>query len=226
MEPLALDGHLGRKVSIDVCHPCQAFWFDKYESLQLSAASVLQLFRVIGRDGGVKAGLSRDLTCARCPRKLRLVKDMQRSTRFEYHGCPDNHGRLITFFNFLREKDFIRPLTPAQIDDLRRNVKTINCSNCGAPVDLAGGTDCAHCGSPLSMLDMAQAGELVEKLQAAGKGPLPVDRASIELDLKRARRDVTDAFARFNQTPGWYASASTEGLVSTAIGAFTEWLGE
>ena len=226
MEPLALDGHLGRKVSIDICHPCQAFWFDKYESLQLSASSVLQLFRVIGRDGGVKVGLSRDLTCVRCPRKLRLVKDMQRSTRFEYRGCPDNHGRLITFFNFLREKDFIRPLTPAQIEDLRRNVKTVNCSNCGAPVDLARGTDCAHCGSPLSMLDMAQAGALVEKLQAAGKGPQPVDPAGLVIDLKRARRDVTDAFAAFNRSPNWYATASTEGLVSTAIGAFTEWLGE
>jgi Zn-finger nucleic acid-binding protein len=38
MEPLELDGHLGRKVSIDICHPCQAFWFDKYESLHVTDA--------------------------------------------------------------------------------------------------------------------------------------------------------------------------------------------
>jgi hypothetical protein len=224
MEPLELDGHLGRKVSIDLCHDCQAFWFDKYESLQLSAPAVLQLFRIIGKAGGVKTGLSQDMTCVRCPRKLRLVKDMQRATRFEYRGCPDNHGRLITFFNFLREKDFIRPLTPAQVDDLRRNVKTINCSNCGAPIDLARGSFCAHCGSPLSMIDVAQAGELVAKLREAGNGPQAVDRAALGLELTKARRDVNAAFASFERAPDWYGSVEDAGLVGAAISKFVAWL--
>jgi hypothetical protein len=150
---------------------------------------------------------------------------MQRSTRFEYRGCPDNHGRLITFFNFLREKDFIRPLSPAQVEDLRRNVKTVNCSNCGAPVDLAKGGDCAHCGSPLSMLDVKQAEELVARLHAAGQGPQPVDRAALPLELTRARRDVSAAFDSFQHSPGWYQDVSTEGLVGAAIGAFAAWIG-
>ena len=226
MQPLELDGHLGRKVSIDICESCQVFWFDKYESLQLSAAAVLQLFQIIGRAGGVKAGLARDMTCVRCPRKLHLVKDMQRATRFEYRGCPDNHGRLITFFNFLREKDFIKPLTPAQIEQLKRNVKTINCSNCGAAIDLARGTFCAHCGSPLSMIDVAQAGELVAKLREAGHGPKPVDTAALGLELTRARRDVDAAFASFERKTGWYDSVESAGLVGAALGAFTGWLSE
>src|SRR4029079_4378587 len=127
---------------------CQAFWFDKYESLQLPAESVLKLFGVIGKAGGAKAALCGDATCPRCQRRLHVVHDMQRTTRFEYRGCPEQHGRLISFFNFLREKDFLKALSPAQIDELRRNVKTVNCSNCGAPVDLAHGTVCTHCASP------------------------------------------------------------------------------
>ncbi len=226
MEAHQLEGHLGRKVSVDMCHGCQAFWFDKYESLQLSAAAVLQLFRVIGKAGGVKAGLARDMSCVRCPRKLRIVKDLQRATRFEYLACPDNHGRFITFFNFLREKDFIRPLTPAQIEQLRRNVKMVHCSNGGAPIDLASGSHCAHCGSPLSMIDVGQAGELVAKLREAGHGPQPADRAALGQELTRARREVNAAFASFERDPGWYGAVETSGLVHAALGAFSSWITE
>ena len=101
------------------------------------------------------------------PGALRRTQDMQRTTRFEYFRCPNDHGRLIAFFDFLKEKDFIRPLTPQQIAELRKNVQIVNCSNCGAPVDLAKGSDCAHCGSPLSMLDMNQAERLVAQLREA-----------------------------------------------------------
>ena len=226
MEHLALEGHLGRPVEIDLCQGCQAIWFDKYESLQLSAASVLKLFRVIGQAGGVKAALSADTSCPRCSMKLRVVKDLQRSTRFEYRGCPDTHGRLITFFNFLREKDFVRPLSAAQVEDLKRNVKTVNCSNCGAPVDLARGASCDHCGSPLSMLDMKQAEELVARLRDAGRGPQPKDPAALDFDLARARRDVNAAFATFERSPGWYEEVSSAGLISTAVGALSSWLAE
>jgi len=59
---------------------------------------------------------------------------MQRSTRFEYLRCPHDHGRLTTFFDFLKEKDFVRPPTPAQIAKLRDSIQVVNCSNCGAPI--------------------------------------------------------------------------------------------
>ena len=64
---------------------------------------------------------------------------MQRATRFSYLHCPNDHGRLTTFFDFLREKDFIRPLTAEQLQELRQNVQTVNCSNCGAPIDVTRG---------------------------------------------------------------------------------------
>ena len=150
------------------------------------------------------------------------MHDMQRSARFEYRGCPDNHGRLITFFNFLREKNFIKPLSPAQMADLRANVQTVNCSNCGAPVDLARGINCSHCSSPLSMLDLNQAEDLIAKLRDAGHGPQPVERAPLSAAADR-RSDA--GFGRFAEDPGWYLQASTAGLVTAAIAAFADWAG-
>jgi hypothetical protein len=37
---------LGR-VELDVCFGCHALWFDQHESLQLTPAAVLQVFRII-----------------------------------------------------------------------------------------------------------------------------------------------------------------------------------
>jgi DNA-directed RNA polymerase subunit RPC12/RpoP len=233
MTALSLEGHLGRTVDVDICDSCQALWFDKYESLQLSASSVLQLFRVIGQASslpaearsakvGVKTESSGIAKCPRCDRRLRVMHDLQRSARFEYRGCPDNHGRLITFFNFLREKNFIKPLSPAQIEELRSKVRTINCSNCGASVDLAHGIACSHCGSPLSMLDLNQAEDLIAKLRQAGSGPQPVERTP---PAGAAGRRSEAGFGRFAEEPGWYEQASTAGLIAAAIATFGSWTG-
>lgn len=226
MTTLTLEGHLGRSVVIDLCETCQAFWFDGYESLQLAPASILQLFRIIG-DAATRAvrPLPDTATCPRCGRALRQVKDRQRQTTFEYRGCPHRHGRLISFFNFLREKDFIRPLSPAQVHELRQNVQTVNCSNCGAPVDLALGAACAHCGSPLSMLDVSQADALVAKLRAQAEAPAARVDPALPLSLLEARRDVVTAFAEFERQPGWYEQASSAGLVGAAMNSFVRWLG-
>lgn len=226
MEGLELDGHLGRTVAIDLCHSCQAFWFDKYESLQISPPAVLRLFTMIGQAGAIRTRSTNSAKCPRCDRKLTLVKDMQRGTRFEYWGCRDNHGRLTTFFNFLREKNFIKPLSPAQIEELRRNLKAVNCSNCGAAVDLAVGTACAHCGSPLSMLDVEQASALVEELRNPGKKQKIDDPALLPLTLQRAKRDVTDAFRSFEQGSGWYTRVEGAGLVGAALEAFVSWVSD
>ena len=224
MTTLTLNGHYERSVIIDLCQTCQAFWFDGLESLQLEPASVLELFRIVGEaSGGVRAPLSADARCPRCDLQLVRTFDQQRQSRFEYRRCPDGHGRLTSFFNFLREKDFIKPLSAAQIEELRRNLRSINCSNCGAPVDLAKDTACAHCRSPLSMLDAGQAEKLVAALRAKSDKTGGVDPA-LPLSLERAKRDVTTAFGAFERDPAWYTTASSAGLVNAAIGAFSRWL--
>src|SRR5690606_10501847 len=175
MQEHTLDGHGARPVVIDVCVPCQSFWFDRRESLSLTPASTLALFSLIGENTSRPHPTEADLArCPRCRARLRLTRDMQRNTRFTYLRCPNGHGRLTTFFEFLKEKDFIRPLTPQQIAELRASVQTVNCPNCGAPVELASGSSCRHCGSPLSMLDMKQAEVLVERLRRADRSGEPV----------------------------------------------------
>jgi hypothetical protein len=226
MQEATFDGHLQRPVVIDLCHPCQSFWFDARESISLTPGSTLALFRTIGeklaRPPASKADLAK---CPRCKARLRTTHDMQRATRFQYLSCPNGHGRLTTFFDFLREKDFIRPLTPQQIAELRRSVDSVNCSNCGAPVDLSAGASCSHCRSPLSMLDLEQASRLVEQLRAADQRSREggVDPA-LPLELARARREVDLAFANLDSGPRWVEDVSTTGLVGAGLTALARWL--
>ena len=108
--------------------------------------ATLALFKVIGENVATpQAGDADTAKCPRCHGRLRKTQDMQRATKFEYWRCPNEHGRLMTFFDFLKEKDFVRPLTPNQIAELRQTIQMVNCSNCGAPIDLARGSICAHC---------------------------------------------------------------------------------
>jgi hypothetical protein len=160
--------------------------------------------------------------CPRCGLRLLPTWDRQRDVRFQYRRCARGDGRLITFVEFLREKNFIRPLTPQQIDELRRNVQTVHCSSCGAPIDLAKATTCAHCGAPLSMLDMKQAVALVSTLKEASQ-PRPIDPA-LPLDLEKARLDVETAFASFERGPRWFDDVSRGGLVGAGLTALARWL--
>ena len=226
MEETTFDAHMGRRVAIDICHVCQSFWFDQRESAALTPGSTLKLFRVIGEKIARPERASADLAkCPRCKSRLRRTHDIQRTTRFEYLSCPHGHGRLTTFFDFLREKDFIRPLTPQQIEDLRRNVGSVNCANCGAPVDLATGAACAHCGTPLSMLDLKQAERLVAQLQKAeDRAHRPIDPA-LPLELERVRRQTEREFRGFRDDDLWLASTAERfDLVTAGLSLVARWL--
>src|SRR5262245_47338221 len=212
-----LAGHMGRGIELDLCQPCQSMWFVARQCLQLTPGATMGMFRVIG--GRVSRPAPQDRDIARCPRcnaQLRRTQDMQRNTRFEYFRCPNEHGRLTTFFDFLKEKDFVKPLTPQQIAELRKNVQSINCSNCGAPVDLARGSDCAHCGSPLSMLDMNQAERLIGQLRDADRPGKPIDPA-LPLALARARRQAEMAFEGLPDHTHWDADTWSLGLVGAGL---------
>ena len=223
MRACRVDGYLGREVDVDVCVPCQSIWFDAHEHLQLTPGATLTLFKVIGENVSRPAWQDRDLAhCPRCRAQLRRTPDIQRNTHFEYFRCPNQHGRLIAFFDFLKEKDFIRPLSPKQIAELRASVQSVNCSNCGGPVNLAAGSSCGHCGTPLSMLDMTQAESLVERLRKADRSGQPVDPA-LPLELERARREVDAAF-RGIEDAVWRQDAGPGGLVGAGLQALARWL--
>ena len=220
---VTLDGHGGRSVEIDLCETCHAFWFDSYESLQLSPASTLTLFTRIGDLAkGKTPAIGRALRCPRCSARLLPTHDRQQNTPFEYWRCDSRHGRFITFFNFLREKSFITTLSAVQLAELRQNLQVVNCSNCGGPIDLTSASACGHCGSPVSMLDMKQAEGLIAQLKEASS-PQPIDPA-LPLNLMRARRETETAFAAMDQNPDWLNDASTSGLVEASMRMITRWL--
>jgi hypothetical protein len=217
MQEHALDSVLGRPVVIDLCEPCQSLWFDGRESLQLSPAATLSLFRIIGERAARPLLQDGDASkCPRCKGRLRRTRDMQRSTRFEYFKCPNEHGRLISFFEFLKEKDFIKPLTKPQLAELRQNVQTLHCSSCGSSIDLARDAACGHCGSTLSMLDMSQAERVVQQLRDADRSGNPVD-PMLPINLALARRQAESAFAGLPDQRAWFDDVSTVGLVGAGL---------
>jgi DNA-directed RNA polymerase subunit RPC12/RpoP len=225
MQAQTLEGHSGTSVQIDGCLACQSFWFDTHESIALTPGGTLALFRLIGEQATQRPGTHADIArCPRCRARLGVAHDMQRTTRFEYLKCPNGHGRLTTFFNFLREKDFIRPLTPQQITDLRQHLQTVNCANCGAPVDLASGAACTHCGSPLSMLDMRQAEALVAQLTHADNREKQGVDPTFPLAMARAKREAEQAFAGLERDPLWFDDASSVGLIGAGVNAIARWL--
>jgi DNA-directed RNA polymerase subunit RPC12/RpoP/Zn-finger nucleic acid-binding protein len=157
METLAMASHIGQPFDIDACWSCHMIWFDKLEGTALSAQSVVELFRRIHEaqkaNDVTRNTVGTNLRCPTCSSGLKFINDMQRGGRFTYHRCTQGHGRASSFTQFLREKNFIRSLTPKEISTLSVKIKQIRCSSCGASIDLNKDTACTHCGSAISVLD-------------------------------------------------------------------------
>jgi len=192
MQRLTVEGVLGRQIDVDLCMQCRAFWFDPYETLHLTPASTLKIFSIIAeKSGDATSSFPTECYCPKCGARLHLAHDRQRNTPFQYWRCEREHGRFTPFVDFLREKDFIRPLSPEQLAELRANVQVVNCSNCGAAIDLAHDSVCSHCGSPISVIDVKKMVELAKGVATpqAAAAPPPIvffpqardDRASFNL---------------------------------------------
>jgi hypothetical protein len=174
MQRLTLQARLGKTLDVDICNRCHAFWFDPYESLQLAPASTLTLFKHISEAGeGGGTALPASLRCVVCKAALQHSYDWQRGTRFEYWRCEKEHGCFVRFGDFLKEKSFVQVMSPAQIAELRSQVRTIHCSTCGAAVDLAKESSCTHCGSPLVMLDREAMARVASEYQSRPAPPPP-----------------------------------------------------
>jgi DNA-directed RNA polymerase subunit RPC12/RpoP len=218
MTHLAFEGRLGTTIEIDLCSVCRAIWFDHFEELRLTPGATLKVFGVISEPADRPTTLfPTALHCPRCNGRLLLTHDMQRSTPFQYWRCDSGHGRLITFVDFLREKDFVRPLTPQQLEELRQNIQTINCSNCGAAINLVKDSVCAHCGSAVSMLDLQQMARTVGQLRAAVSGSQAADGPPPSA-VPRGQSDPSEieALVQAFKTAG--RTDSPPGLIETGLG--------
>ena len=152
------DGHYGTRVELDVCHACNGLWFDPHEGQRLTPDSTLALLQSMReRADQARTPLLDFHRCPRCGGALEETMDRVRSVPVTYWACPRGCGRYTTFFQFLREKQYVRDATAAELAALRASVKQVDCSNCGTPIDLEGRTTCAHCGAAVGLFDTASA---------------------------------------------------------------------
>ena len=230
MERVTLASHMGTPVEIDVCWPCRVIWFDNLESASLSAGSVIELFKRIhmARDGN--RNLLKNVTCCPiCATTLKNTSDLGKSGRFTYARCENCHGRLISFVQFLREKNFIRSLQPHEISTLSVTVKQIRCSSCGGPINLESDKACTHCGAAISVLDEVAVEKALAALQAKEMQRNTLDPSRlgdvimvIEANARRNRALQSSQQESHNQNQWLGNIAASNGLadlVESGIGA-------
>jgi hypothetical protein len=168
MDCLAMGGIYGADIELDLCFACHVMWLDDRESIQLSPKGTMDLFRVLHEHRDDPRHAVRDrLACHRCRRRLALSRDIGKGGRFSYYACPGKHGRLTPFSEFLKEKQFVRELSQMEQNRVRAELKHVQCSSCGAPVDLMKSFQCGHCGSPIAVLDADAVEKTLMQLEAA-----------------------------------------------------------
>jgi transcription elongation factor Elf1 len=210
MQSLDFERQLLGRVGLDFCFPCQVIWFDEHESTELAPGGVIEVFKVFdAHRAPARTPLPELLDCPRCDSRLALTHDLQRTTHFSYYRCTWGHGRLTPFVQFLLEKNFVRPLSGSELASLQARVRTIQCSNCGAPVDLQKDTSCPYCRSPLAILDPDAIANTLRELNAA--------------ELKRSTIDVDRLVDAMMMSPNFERSDAAENrlagdLVATGIG--------
>jgi hypothetical protein len=192
-------------VQVELCFGCAGIWFDHLASLQLAPAAVIELFKEIHEhpDAGRQTAASH-LKCPRCSDELALSFDLCKSGRFSYYRCLRGDGRFTPFFQFLREKQFVRSLTAAELERIRSQVRQVTCSQCGAPIDLEHESQCRYCHAPVSLLDP----EAVEKAMRMWSD------AENRRHLAPTPEALQDALLRVQHTQ---QSASAGGLLGSRI---------
>jgi hypothetical protein len=123
---------------------------------------------------------------------LVLSQDLCKTGHFSYYRCPRGDGRFTPFFQFLREKQFIRTVTEAELQRMRSEIRQVRCSECGAPIDLERDSQCRYCHAPISFIDpsaVAQALRLWS--EAARRRPSEGASKPVEEALQRMKSSAT-----------------------------------
>lgn len=202
MAALALAGHYGRTIAIDLCRGCNHVWFDAQEDLHLAPGGVLALFEAMGRattDARRPVGARKP--CPRCGTGLLRTHDRIKDTPYEYFRCTGGHGRFMGFAAFLRARHFVRELTTDDVQTLRAEVRAVKCVNCGASIDVATHTACPYCRAAISVLDADQLAKTIAALEAAERERGAVDPAW-PLKAEQVRGQTEAAFAALHQGRG------------------------
>ena len=210
---------MARPIVVEACATCNLFWFDDAGSVRLTPAAVIDLFKYIGTvSGSPRTVLASSFICPRCSRPLAFTHDLQRTTRFTYWRCLRDDGQLISFAQFLREKNFIRTPSAAELTKLRETVRQVTCSQCGAPVDLARDSACPHCGTPIALIDPDGVAKALQSLSTEQAPRAPADPAAMRAVLAEA--EVNAAFERERMREGEVG----KDLITIGVAAIGAWL--
>lgn len=186
MQLLSVECRPSGHLDIDICVQCCVIWFDNTESTKLAPSAVVELFKIVNASADApRLPLASALPCPRCRVKLNLTQDICKTGRISYYRCA-THGRLTPFYQFLKEKQFIRQLTPIEIGRLRADVRQIKCSGCGGSIDLASDTACSYCGAAIAVLDADAVTNAMEVWATAAErrrnsSPAEISEATLQL---------------------------------------------
>jgi hypothetical protein len=166
MRRMALAGHYGALVELDLCDACNLVWFDGTETARLDGSGLLEL---IGRMAEACAlpyqALRAEAACPRCAGRLKTVHNQSRWGRSLQLECLRQHGAYQSFAQYLQEKGLLRPMSRIDRARLLRDRGRIDCVNCGASLG-ADDTLCTYCGSVPSLLDVARLARALDPEEA------------------------------------------------------------
>ena len=164
MQRLALAGHYGQRLDLDLCRNCDLLWFDGTETAQLSGPALLDLIGAMASARALPHEMLRpDARCPRCDGALAIVHNQSRWGRSSQLQCRRRHGAYQSFAQFLQEKGLVRPMSLIDRAKLLRDRGRLECVNCGGEI----GKDdelCPWCRSIPSLLDVARLAHALDPL--------------------------------------------------------------
>ncbi|MGA2186988.1 MAG: zf-TFIIB domain-containing protein [Steroidobacteraceae bacterium] len=222
MQARDLEHNYHGAVRVELCFTCAGIWFDHLGSVELAPGAVMELFREIHAHlDDARRPVAARLDCPRCSEALELGFDLCKAGRFTYFRCRRGDGRFTPFFQFLREKQFVRSLTPVELQRVRSQVRQIRCSECGAPIDLEHSSQCQYCHAPVSFLDPDAVEKALrmwsdlENRRHHGPTPEAVGDALLRIQLPHAARS---ALPGMNLVDHLLSGAGEHGAYGTGLG--------
>lgn len=153
---LALQGHYGRELELDLCAPCHLVWFDSIEAAQLAGPSLLKLVgEMAAAQTLAHTPLQPQMTCLRCRGPLHTVHNPSRFGKSLQLECTQRHGAWQSFGQFLQQKGLVRPMSSADRHRALQRDGALHCVNCGGAIGQAD-TQCPWCTSVPAVVDVAR----------------------------------------------------------------------
>ena len=153
---LALQGHYGRALELDLCASCHLVWFDAIEGAHLAGTSLLALIGAMATAQTLAhTPLRPQLGCLRCSGPLRTVHNPSRFGASLQLECAHRHGAWQSFAQFLQQKGLVRPMSSADRHRALQRDGALHCVNCGGGL-AHDDTACSWCRSVPAVVDVAR----------------------------------------------------------------------